>query len=165
MNSIVELFELISGQVFAVMGAAAAMIFAGMGSAKGVGLVGECVSGLITEDPAKGSKATILQLLPGTQGLYGFITAFLIMIKTKLLSNPLPLTTAQGLYFLFAALPIAVVGYQSAIKQGRVAATGINVLAKRPEAMGKAIMSASLVETYAILALLVSVLLILRAPV
>ena len=149
MNSIVELFELISGQVFAVMGAAAAMIFAGMGSAKGVGLVGECVSGLI----------------PGTQGLYGFITAFLIMIKTQLLSNPLPLTTAQGLYFLFAALPIAVVGYQSAIKQGRVAATGINVLAKRPEAMGKAIMSASLVETYAILALLVSVLLILRAPV
>ena len=165
MNSIVELFELISGQVFAVMGAAAAMIFAGMGSAIGVGLVGECVYGLITEDPAKGSKATILQLLPGTQGLYGFITAFLIMIKTQLLSNPLPLTTAQGLYFLFAALPIAVVGYQSAIKQGRVAATGINVLAKRPEAMGKAIMSASLVETYAILALLVSVLLILRAPV
>lgn len=163
--NIIELLETISGQAFAVLGAALAMVFAGMGSAKGVGLVGECVSGLITEDPSKGTKATILQLLPGTQGLYGFITAFVVIIKIQLFTSPIALTPAQGLYFLFACLPIAIVGYQSAVKQGRVAATGINVLAKRPEAMGKCIMSASLVETYAILSLLISLLLIFRAPV
>ena len=70
------------GIVFAILGAACAAIFAGMGSAKGVGIVGEAGAGVISEDPSKFGKVLILQILPGTQGLYGFLAAFMIMNKT-----------------------------------------------------------------------------------
>ena len=72
-------------------------------------------------------------------------------------------TVAQGLYYLVACLPIAIVGFYSGIKQGRVAAAGMNILAKRPDDFGKGVIAAALVETYAIFAVLVSLLLIIFA--
>ena len=128
-------------------------------------MVGEAASGLLTEDPSKFGKALILQALPGTQGIYGLITAFLIIFKIGILGTPVTLTIGQGAYFLMAALPIAIVGYYSALKQARVAVSGINLIAKKPDEVGKAITSAALVETYAIFAVLISLLLVLFAPV
>lgn len=155
-----------TGNNLALLGAALAATLAGMGSAKGVGLVGEASSGLLSEDPSKFGKALILQALPGTQGIYGLITAFLIIFKMGILSGaPATLTVAQGAYFLMASLPIAIVGFYSGIKQGKVAAAGISLLAKRPKEVGKAITSAALVETYAIFAVLVSLLLVLFAQI
>ena len=154
-----------TGQNIALLGAALAVILAGFGSARGVSMVGEAASGLLTEDPSKSGKALILQALPGTQGIYGLITAFLIIFKIGLLGTPAELTVSQGAYFLMAALPIAIVGYYSAIKQARVAASGINLIAKRPDEVGKAITASALVETYAIFAVLISMLLILFAKV
>lgn len=157
--------SIFSGRNLALLGAALAAGLAGMGSAKGVGMVGEAASGLLTEDPSKFGKALILQALPGTQGIYGLITAFLIIFKIGILGTPVELTVAQGAYFMMAALPIAVVGFYSAIKQAKVAVSGINLIAKRPDEVGKAITSAALVETYAIFAVLVSLLLVLFAKV
>lgn len=155
-----------TGNNLALFGAGLAVIFSGMGSANGVGIVGEASSGLLAEDPSKFGKALILQALPGTQGIYGLITAFLIIFKMGVLGgNPVTLTVGQGIYFLAASLPIAVVGYFSAIFQGRVAASGVSLIAKRPDEVGKAITSAALVETYAIFAVLVSLLLVLFAAV
>lgn len=153
--------EIFSGNNIAIIGAAVAAIFSGMGSAKGVGIVGQASAGLLTEDPSKFGKALLLQALPGTQGIYGLITAFLIIMKIGLFGEPATLTVAQGGYFLMASLPIAVVGYFSAIHQAKVAAAGINLIAKRPDEVGKAITASALVETYAIFALLVSLLPIL----
>ena len=157
--------QIFSGQNLALLGAALAAGLAGMGSAKGVGLVGEAASGLLTEDPTKFGKVLILQAIPGTQGIYGLITAFLIIFKIGLLGTPVELTVAQGAYFLMASLPIAIVGLYPGIKQGRVAASGVGLIAKRPDEVGKAITSAALVETYAIFAVLVSLLLVLFAKV
>ena len=157
--------SIFSGRNLALLGAALAAGLAGMGSAKGVGMVGEAASGLLTEDPSKFGKALIMQALPGTQGIYGLITAFLIIFKIGILGTPVELTVAQGAYFLMAALPIAIVGFYSAIKQAKVAVSGINLIAKRPDEVGKAITSAALVETYAIFAVLVSLLLVLFASV
>lgn len=157
--------QIFTGQNLALLGAALAAGLAGIGSAKGVGLVGEAASGLLTEDPSKFGKTLILQAIPGTQGIYGLITAFLIIFKIGLLGTPVELTVAQGAYFLMASLPIAVVGLYSGIKQGRVAASGVGLIAKRPDEVGKAITSAALVETYAIFAVLVSLLLVLFAKV
>lgn len=159
------LSTLLTGQNLALLGAAIAVFAAGMGSAKGVGMVGEAAAGLLTEDPSKFGKVLILQALPGTQGIYGLITAFLIVFKIGILGDPVELTVAQGTYFIMAALPIAVMGYFSAIKQARVAVSGVNLIAKRPDEVGKAITSAALVETYAIFAVLVSLLLVLFAKV
>ena len=159
------LTSIFNGQNLALLGAGLAAALAGMGSAKGVGMVGEAASGLLTEDPSKFGKALILQALPGTQGIYGLITAFLIIFKIGILGTPVELTTVQGAYFLMAGLPIALVGYYSGIKQGRVAVSGINLIAKKPDEVGKAITSAALVETYAIFAVLVSLLMVLFAPI
>ncbi len=162
-----ELWSVIfSGNNLALLGAALATFLAGMGSAKGVNLVAKATAGLISEDPDKFGKAFLLQALPMTQGIYGLVTSFMIIFKMGILGGtPVELTLSQGAYFLFAALPIGIVGLYSAIKQGEVAAAGISVLARRPDATGKAIISASLVETYAIFAVLVSLLLILFANI
>ena len=155
-----------NGLVLALIGAALAALLAGIGSAKGVSLVGEAASGVVSVDPSKFSKVLLLELLPGTQGLYGLIAAMFILIKTNVLSgNAVELTVQQGLGFLAASLPIAVVGLISGIMQGRTAAAGVSITAKKPDHNGKAIIMAAMVETYAILALLISVLMILNIDV
>lgn len=149
------------GLALAILGAASAALFAGIGSAKGVGLVGEAAAGVVSVDPNKFSKVLILQLLPGTQGLYGLLTAILMLSRIGVIGgNAAELTVSQGIMFLGAALPIAIVGLFSGIAQGRAAAAGVGITAKKPEHNGKGIIMAAMVETYAILALLVSILLI-----
>ena len=151
------------GLGLAILGAALAALFSGMGSAKGVGIVGQAAAGLVSEDPSKFTKVLILEILPGTQGLYGFITAIMVMIKIKLLCGaPVELTWTQGLQILAACLPMALVGYFSAIAQAKVAASGVSVVAKKPEQQSKAMVLSAMVETYAVLALLISILFILR---
>jgi V/A-type H+-transporting ATPase subunit K len=158
--------QVFNGGALAILGAALAVGLAGIGSAKGVGMVGEATSGLLSENPNMFGKAFALMALPMTQGIYGLVIAFLIVFKAGLfeaggMDNLLALTVEEGAYYLMSALPIAVVGLISALKQARVSAAGINLLAKRPDQVGKAITSAALVETYAIFALLISVLLVL----
>lgn len=155
------LSSIFCGTNLAILGAVVATILAGTGSAIGVRMVGEAVSGVITEDPSKFGKGLILCALPGTQGIYGLIVAFMTMMQIGVLSGaPKELTLAQGAYFFFACMPIAFVGFYSAIRQAKVAAAGANILAKRPEHSTKGVVMSALVETYAILALLVSLLLI-----
>lgn len=150
------------GTAIAVLGATVAAFLAGVGSAKGVGIAGEAASGVITEDPSKFGKALILQALPGTQGIYGLIVWFMVINNVGILGGaPLELDLWQGLYYLFACLPIAVVGLLSGISQGRVSAAGMNILAKRPDDFAKGIIAAAMVETYAIFAVLASLLLII----
>lgn len=72
------------------------------------------------------------------------------------------MTLAAGLYLLMAALPIAFTGLFSGIAQGKVAAAGVQILAKKPEESTKGIIFAAMVETYAILGLLASILIIIN---
>ena len=148
--------NLANGQVLAICAAVIAATLAGLGSAKATGLAGEAAAGVVTEDPSKFGQLLVLQLLPGTQGLYGFIIGFLILSKAGLVGGGAIPTTAQGLQLVMGSLPIGIVGYLSAIAQGRTAMSGISLVAKRPEEAGKAITMAAIVETYALLGLLVS---------
>ena len=70
-----------NGQFLAISGAAIAALFAGMGSAKGTSIAGQAAAGVVTEDPSKFGQLLVLQLLPGTQGLYGFIIALLVEMQ------------------------------------------------------------------------------------
>lgn len=147
------------GLFFAILGAAFAAGFAGIGSARGVGIAGEAGAGLLTEKPELFGKVLILQILPGTQGLYGFIVALLLLNRIGLIGgSPAMLTWSQGLSFFAAALPMAIAGYFSAVYQGRVAASGVSMIAKDSSQTAKAMTLSALVETYAVLALLVSIL-------
>ena len=156
-----------SGTTLALLGAALAVALPCMGSAKGVGIVGEASSGLLSEDPSKFGKALALQALPMTQGVYGLVAAFLMLAMLGLFGNVdhlASLSVGAGAYYLMAALPIALAGFYSAVRQGRVSAAGINLLSKRPGELGKAITSSALVETYAIFALLITLLLVFFSP-
>ena len=145
------------GMVYTLLGAAIAVLMAGAGSAIGVGVAGRAASGVVTEDPSKFAKVLIMQLLPGTQGLYGLIIGFVTLAKVGLLGgNPVDVTTSQGLLVLAACLPIGIVGLISGIAQGKTSAASIGIIAKKPEQFGKAMLFPAMVETYAILALLIS---------
>ena len=149
-----------NGNFLAVLGAALAVGLGGIGSAKGVGIAGEAAAGLIAEDPDKFGQTLILQALPGTQGIYGFLVGIMVMLYCGFLGGNAALTASQGMYVLAACLPCALTGLISGIHQGRVAAAGINVVAKRPNEVSKAMIYAAMVETYAILGLLISILII-----
>ena len=151
---------MISGNVWALLGAAVAAL-AGIGSAMGVGIAGQAAAGVVADDPKKFGKTLILQALPGTQGIYGLLMAFLIFIKIGLLGGGMiELTLSQGLYIFASGLPIGLVGIWSGVAQGKAAASGIMLLGKRPEEMVKGIIYAAMVETYAIFALLISILML-----
>ena len=149
------------GLILAISGAALAVILSGVGSALGVRLVGEVSSGLISEEPEKFGKLLLLQALPGTQGIYGFLGAVMAMQKVGLLGgNIVSITPGIGWQIFLACLPVGVVGLISAILQAKVAASGVNVVAKKPGDAGKPVIMAAMVETYAVLALLVTILLL-----
>ena len=146
-----------------VLAAAAAVLsaaLAGIGSAIGVGMAGQAAAGVVSEDPDRFGSCLLLQLLPGTQGIYGLLIAFVIASKAGLLSGVSALSATSGLSLFLAAIPIAFGGLLSAIAQGKVAVAGINLVAKKPEEQGKAMLMTVMVETYAVLSLLISFLLV-----
>lgn len=148
------------GLVLAVIGAALSMILGGIGSAVGVGIAGQAGAGITSEEPDKFGKVLLLEALPGTQGIYGFLGTFWVIMKTQLLSGGANIDTNTGLLILFACLPVAVVGLLSGIYQGKVSTAGMNIVSKQPGDSGKAIILAVMVETYAVLGLLATILLI-----
>jgi V/A-type H+-transporting ATPase subunit K len=152
------------GVVYALIGVALATLLAGIGSAIGVGMGGRAAAGVLSEKPELFAKVLILQLLPGTQGIYGLLVAFVALGKIGILGDPVAIDAQTGLLYLAACLPIAFVGLLSAIHQGKTSVASIALLAKKPDTFGKAMLLPAMVETYAILALLVSILAIFAIP-
>lgn len=149
------------GQILALVGAVIAAVLSGMGSAKGVGSAGETAAGVSSENPEVSSKLLILQLLPATQGIYGFLIAIIVLINTNVLGGVMkPVELMQGVAYIIACLPIGIVGYFSAIKQANVASAGMLMTGQNPEMSGKGITMTVMVETYAVFALLVSFLMV-----
>ena len=157
-----EFLNSIGGFALGLLGAGLAAFMAGIGSAKGTGIAGEAGAGLVSEDPSKFGKAMILQVIPGTQGLYGFVIWFLAYSKLAAVGAA-GVSVAQGLQVLAACLPIAFGGLLSGIAQGKVAAASVNILAKKPDDWSKGMILCITVEFYAILSLLASFLMILNA--
>jgi V/A-type H+/Na+-transporting ATPase subunit K len=154
------------GIVWAVLGAAVAVFLAGAGSAIGVGIAGQAASGVVTEDPSKFAQVLIMQLLPGTQGIYGLLVGFITLSKIGLLGGGLAaIDLKTGLMILAACLPIGIVGLISGKYQGMTSAAAIGIVAKKPDQFGKAMLFPAMVETYAILALLISILAVSNIPV
>ena len=158
-------FEAFGGIGLAFLGAALAVGLCCIGSAKGTGLVGEAATGVISVAPEQFSKCLILQVLPGTQGLYGMVAWFFVLFVMGVFggSGMQTLFVAQGLTVFVSCLPIAFGGLLSAIAQGRVAAASINIVAKRPNESTKGIILCGIVEFYAILSLLATILLLMNA--
>ena len=150
-----EFLNAIGGYALGLLGAGLAGFLACIGSAIGTGIAGEAGAGLVSEDPSKFGKAMILQVSPGTQGLYGFVIWFLAYSKLSA-AGAAGVSVAQALQIMSACLPIGIGGLLSAIAQGKVAAASVNILAKKPDDWSKGMILCITVEFYAILSLLAS---------
>ena len=167
MNQLIELQQSatflgsIGGLALALLGAGLAVGLSCVGSAKGTGIAGEAGTGLLAQDPSKSGKVMVLQLLPGTQGLYGLVVWLFAMFRMGMIGGSVSLTVTQGMQYFVACMPMALGGLLSAIAQGRVAAGSINILAKKPDDWSKGLILCGIVEFYAILSLLASMLMLL----
>jgi len=145
------------GLTIALLGCVAAAVLGGIGSAMGIRLVATVASGVLAEDPKKFGSLFILVALPGTQGFYGFLGAFLAMMKLGVLGQLVPITFWQGIQMFLACLPVGIAGLVTAIWQGKVCAAGAELVAKRASEGTKGVIFGALVETYAVLGLLATI--------
>ena len=158
-----EFIAQFGGIGLAFLGAALAVGLCCVGSARGTGITGEAATGVLSENPEHFSKCLILQVIPGTQGLYGLVIWFFALYTMGAFSGGIqPLTITQGLTIFVSCIPMAIGGWRSAIYQGRVAASSINIVAKKPDDWSKGIILCVIVEFYAILSLLASMLMIIN---
>lgn len=165
MDKIGELLLMLGqpGLVYALVGAACAVVLSGIGSAVGIRAAAAVATGAMTEDPRNFGKFLVLVALPGTQGIYGFVAAFLVITKLGMTAGgatAAALQAAQGLQIMWACIPVAFSGLVSAIYQGRVCANGVALTAKQPSESGKALVFGVFVEFYAILGLITTIFLL-----
>lgn len=144
---------------YALLGAAIAFFVAALGSSKGVGIAGSAAAGVVSEDPSKFVSAMILQALPSTQAIYGLVIALQIIGRVTT-----DMSMDQGMMLMMAGLPVGFVGFLSGVYQGKVAAAGINLIAKRPEAFGNAMIFAINVELFAIFSFAASFFILGKVP-
>ena len=134
-----EFINAFGGLALAFLGGGLAAVLSCIGSARGTGI-------------------------PGTQGLYGFVIWFFVLLQIGIFggSGVQSLSIQQGLGYLVACIPMMLGGLISAKYQGRVAAASINIAAKKPDDWSKGIILCVIVEFYAILSLIASILMILN---
>jgi len=153
--------EIITPAVFIFVGAALSGLLGFMGSAIGMGIAGRAGAAVVAERPELFGRVLLLQALPGSQGIYGLVGAFLILSFSGSLGDaPVTISIAQSLQYMIAALPIGLAGLFSAIHQGAVAANGIAAIAKDESLTAQAIVMAAMVETWAIFGVLVGFILL-----
>ena len=144
------------GMALALAGAGSAVLLAGIGSAIGINTASKSATAILSEKPERYGQFFIMVVLPGTQGFYGFLAAFIVMLKLNFFGGTVvDVSPEMGMKILTACMPIAFAGLVSAIYQGKVASAGILMAGKKPELAFKAgVVFAVMVEVYAILGLL-----------
>ncbi len=161
MEEFLKVHFLETGLGWAGAGAMLAVMFGGIGSARGIGTAVAQAAGVLSEKPELFGRLLVLMAMPGTQGFYGFICAVTIAMRVGLIEGTINVTAIVGMGLFFTGLSMGVVLWRSAVWQGEAAAAAINLTAKRPEEAGRAILMPALVETYAVVALLAAILMIM----
>lgn len=152
---VLEMFK-DAGLFFGVLGVVLAVVLPGIGSSIGVSMVGQAATAVVIDEPEKFAKSLVYQLLPGSQGLYGFAIGLVAYSKLNGIS------TASGLALMLACLPIAVVGYYSSIYQAKVALSSITILVKNESQFVKGIIYSAMVEIYALLGFVISFIIVVN---
>jgi V/A-type H+-transporting ATPase subunit K len=150
-----------TGLDWAYLGAAVAAIGGGIGSSIGITSIANAAAGVVSEDPEKFGKVLPLAAMPGTQGIYGLVTMILVFVFTGVFAGTAELTADEGLRVFYSCLPVAVLCMVSGVYQGLTAVGAAGMVARREEDAGKALIFPALVETYAVFALVVTILMLL----
>jgi V/A-type H+/Na+-transporting ATPase subunit K len=160
-QQMLNLYFVQTGAGLAAIGAVLVFSLAGIGSAKGIQIAGSQAGGVLSEKPELFGQLLVIMALPGTQGFYGFICAIMAALKCGFIAGTVTVTPAQGLIIFFLGLGTGFVEMLSAIWQGMASAAATNMVAKQPAEAGKAILIPALVETYAVVALLANILILI----
>lgn len=144
-----------NGQFIAFIGIALCVFLCGLGSAIGLYKTGSASSAVLAEDGKKFGKVIVLTLLPATQGLYGFVIG--IIASGSVTAD---MATSKGWAVFGATIVIAVMGLFSAIFQGKAAVAGITAVGKNESISGKLMLFPAMIEFYAILAFVISIILL-----
>ena len=144
-----------AGFVVAIIGIALCVIMCGIGSAIGLYKTGSAAAGVLGENPKKFGKVVLLVLLPATQGLYGFIIG---IVASGSISDIT--TLAQGWAVLGAVMPMAISGLMSGILQGKASVNCIYAAGKQDSLGMKLAMFPAMIELYAILGLVISIMVV-----
>ena len=144
-----------SGYAIGIIGIALCVLLCGVGSAIGLYKTGSAAAGVLGEDPKKFGKVLVLVLLPATQGIYGFIIGIIASSSRGNLG-----AAAQGWSLLGAVLPMALSGLVTGIFQGKSSANCIYAVGKQESLGGKLIIYPAMIEFYAILGLIISIMLV-----
>jgi len=154
-----ETFWGIGGTDWALMGAGVAAILGGIGSAIGITIAAGTASGILSEDDTKFGQLLPIAAMPGTQGIYGFIAAVLVVVFFDILGGTVNLGGPAGFQVFLACQPVGWLCLVSAIYQGRTGSSAAGIIAAGKRA--PALVFPALVETYAILSLIVTILMLL----
>ncbi len=144
-----------SGYAIAMIGIALCVGLCGIGSCVGLYKTGSAAAGVLGEDPKRYGKLVILVLLPATQGLYGFIIGIIASGGVNA-----DMSLAAGWAMFAAVMPMALTGLISGIFQGRTAANCIYAVGRQETLSGKLVLYPAMVEFYAILGLIISIMLV-----
>jgi V/A-type H+-transporting ATPase subunit K len=148
-----------AGADWALLGAGMAAILGGCGSAWGIAVASATVSGVLSEDDTKFGKLLPLAAMPGTQGIYCFIAAVLVLVFFGLMGGKMDLPAVAGFKVFLACQPVGWLCFVSAYWQGRAGASAAGIVAADKQA--PALIFPALVETYAVLSLIVTILMLL----
>ena len=160
MIELLKLYFVQTGCGWAVLGAIIVVTVSCLGSAKGILIASSQAAGVLSEKPELFGKMLVLMALPGTQGFYGFIGAIMIAMRTGIIVGHINISPSVGIAILIIAICMGIVENLTAVMQAKASAAAINLTGKQPEEGGRAILIPALVETYAVIALLISILLI-----
>ena len=144
-----------TGYAIAMVGVALCVLLCGVGSCLGLFSTGRAAAGVLSENPKKFGKLMVLVLLPATQGIYGFIIG-IIAVR----SLAADMVVAQGWAFVGAVLPMMLSGLITGIFQGKSAVNCIYAVGKQDSLGGKLVLYPAMIEFYAILGLIISIMLV-----
>lgn len=144
-----------TGNAIAMIGIALCVLLCGIGSSIGLFKTGSAAAGVLGEEPKKFGKVMVLVLLPATQGIYGFIIALIASGKVSEVQS-----LAEGWMIFGAVLPMAISGLITGIFQGKSAVNCIYAVNKQDSLSGKLIVYPGMIEFYAILGLIISIMLV-----
>lgn len=143
-----------TGSVIGIIGIALCVLLCGIGSALGLYKTGSAAAGVLGENPKKFGKVLVLVLLPATQGIYGFIIGIIASGSIG------ALTMEQGWALFGAVMPMAISGLITGIFQGKSAVNCIYAVGKQDSLGGKLIIYPAMIEFYAILGLIISIMVV-----
>ena len=144
-----------TGYIIGIIGIAVCVLACGIGSAFGLYKTGSAAAGVLGENPKKFGKVLVLVLLPATQGIYGFIIGIIASSSLAGIAS-----TAEGWMLFGAVMPMALSGLITGIFQGKSAVNCIYAVGKQDSLGGKLIIYPAMIEFYAILGLIISIMLV-----